>query len=132
MNNLVMKKTEETPAIIFMPQKGVFQIVGNSWPEDATKFYDKILDWLDKYFLDPLPETVFQFRLVYYNTASSKQIIRLLGYLKEKSKQYNVKVQWYYNKNDIENSREAERYRTLLGMEDVMEVVETDVATPSL
>ena len=132
MDNLIIKKTEETPAVIFMPQKGVFQIVGNSWPENAAAFYDQILDWLNEYFLDPLPETVFQFRLVYYNTASSKQIIRLLGYLKEKSEQYNVKVQWYYNKNDIENSREAERYRTLLGMEDVMEVVETDVATPSL
>ncbi len=131
MEKLIIKKTDETPAVIFMPEKGVFQLAGTSWPENASKFYQQIFDWLDKYFLDPLPETVFDIRLTYFNTSSAKQLVRLMLYLKEKAQQHKVKIRWYYNKDDYENFLEAERYRTLLGLEGIMEIIESEVKKPT-
>ena len=131
MEKLIIKKTDETPAVIFIPEKGVFQLAGNSWPENADKFYKKIFDWLKEYFIDPLPETIFELRLTYFNTASAKQLVRLMLFLKEKSKEHKVKIKWFYNSDDYENFLEAERYRTLLGLENIMEIVENDVTKPT-
>ncbi len=131
MEKLIIKKTDETPAVIFIPEKGKFQLAGNSWPENADKFYRQIFEWLDEYFVDPLPETIFDLRLSYFNTASAKQITKLLLYLKEKSEMHKIKIRWFYQSEDYENFLEAERFRTLLGLEDIMEIKELDVTNPT-
>ena len=126
MEKLVIKKTDETPAVIFVPEKGIFQLAGNSWPENADKFYKQIFKWLDEYFIDPLPETVFELRLNYFNTSSSKQIAKLLIYLKEKSAQHNIKIKWICDKDDEENIKEATRFRELVGLEGIMEIIKKE------
>jgi hypothetical protein len=124
MKQLIIKKTEDTPAVILIPDRGVFQLVGNSWPENPEKFYQQIINWFDEYFQNPLPETVFDFRLTYFNTASAKQIMKLLHYLKDKSSIYKVKIRWFYDSNDYESFRDAKRFRELAGIEDIMEIKE--------
>ena len=132
MEKLIIKKTEETPAIIFIPEKGIFQLAGRSWPENPEPFYTQIIDWLKEYFLDPLPETVFEIRLSYFNTSTSKQITRLFLFLKSKSKEHNVRIKWVCNKDDIESINDAMRFMKLLGLEDIMEIAETDNVNPIL
>ncbi len=123
MEDLVIKKTNATPAVILKPSTGKFQLVGSSWPENPAKFYEKIFDWFEEYFKNqPLPETVFELRIVYFNTASAKQIVKLLRYLHEKSLLYNVRAVWFYHEEDEEMKREAERYQQLLNLGDFLEL----------
>lgn len=115
MNSLIIKKTEATPAIVLNPEKGIFQISNTSWPENAQEFYTPIIEWLSNYFENsPLDETIFEIRLTYMNTASSKQIAKILSILKKYSQKYNVKIKWIYEKGDYDMKNDALRYSKIL------------------
>jgi len=121
---LIIKKTEETPAIILNSNKGVFQIVGTSWSENAMTFYAPIFAWFEKYFENsPLDVTNIEFRFEYFNTSTSKQIARLISDFKEKSKVYKIKIRWFYEEDDDDMKKEGERYASLLNMQ--FEFIET-------
>lgn len=118
MQNLIIKKTEETPAIIFNPDKGVFQFVATSWPENAKEFYEPIYKWIVDYFNNtPLKLTVFQFRMEYMNTASSKQIAKILSMIKNFSETHDVKIKWFYEKGDFDMNKEGKRFAQILDLE---------------
>ena len=118
MEKLIIKKTEETPAVIFNPQRNVFQMVATSWPENAKDFYTPVIEWLDNYFRNnPLEETIFQFRLNYMNTASAKQVARILSLLKKYSKDHKIAFQWFYEKGDLDMLKEAKRFSLILNID---------------
>lgn len=115
MQQLIIKKTGETPAIILNPQKKVFQFVATSWPENAKTFYEPIFNWINEYFSNtPLEESVFQFRYSYFNTASAKQIAKLLTLLKKHSENHNIKIHWYSEKDDYDMEKEGRRFSAIL------------------
>ncbi len=115
MEPLIVKMTEESPAIILNPDKGKFQLVGRSWPENANKFFGQIFSWFKEYFANqPLEETVFEIRLTYFNTATSKQLIRLLFFLKDYSSKHKVRIKWYLTKDDEEMQHEAKRFEQII------------------
>ncbi len=123
MDALVIKKTEKTPGVVLNKETGKFIISQTSWPENAKEFYEPIIKWLENYFENnPLDETVFQIRLTYMNTSSSKQIAKILALLKKYSSKYNIKIQWYYEKGDIDMKNDAIRFATLLNLK--MEIIE--------
>lgn len=119
MQKLVIKKTEDTPAVIFIPENNIFQIVATSWPENASQFYKPVLQWIQKYFNNsPLKETIFQFRLEYINSASSKQIAKILKLLKDFSSDNNkIKIKWYYEKGDFDMRKEGKRFGMILNLD---------------
>ncbi len=119
MQKLVIKKTEDTPAVIFIPENNIFQIVATSWPENASEFYKPVLQWIQNYFNNsPLKETIFQFRLEYINSASSKQVAKILKLLKDFSSDNNkIKIKWYYEKGDFDMRKEGKRFAMILNLD---------------
>lgn len=95
--------TEDTPKIILDKNNGIFEISGRSLPEDSAEFYQPILDWLDEYGANPNPETVFIFKLEYFNTASSKLILDILSKLETID---STTINWYFHEDD-EDMEEA-------------------------
>ena len=62
MNPLIIEPEDDTvPAITLDNEKGVFEITGSSRPEDATKFYAPVFDWLNKYAEQPNAVMDFDF-----------------------------------------------------------------------
>lgn len=123
MEKLIIKKTEHTPAIVLNPEKKVFQISQTSWPENAQEFYAPIIKWFINYFeTSPLDETVFEIRLNYMNTASSKQIAKILSILKKYSEKHNIKIRWFYEKGDYDMKNDALRYSKMLKFD--IEIIE--------
>lgn len=115
MQSLIIKKTEETPAVILNPKKQAFQLVATSWPENAKAFYEPVLSWIDEYFNNtPLEKTVFQFRYSYFNTASAKQIAKILTLLKKHSEDNNVIIQWFFEEDDYDMEKEGKRFSAIL------------------
>ncbi len=115
MQPLIIKKTEETPAIVFIPDKNIFRFVATSWPENASIFYSPVLEWLENYFNDaPLDLSIFQFRYSYFNTASAKQIAKILVLLKKYSQKHNMRIEWCYEKDDYDMKKEGQRFAAIL------------------
>ncbi|SDB94015.1 DUF1987 domain-containing protein [Williamwhitmania taraxaci] len=103
MRAIFIEESGSTPKIELDRDSGVFRIVGKSFPEDVKSFYIPVIDWIQQYVQDPNNETLFEFSLEYFNTASSKMLLVMLSQLKEIQKQEKkITVLWRYPENDIE------------------------------
>jgi hypothetical protein len=101
MEVLKIEGGDDTPSVVLDKENGLFEISGRSIPEDILQFYNPVLDWLDGYAKEPLPQTVFNFKLEYYNTASSRMLLDILLKLEDMYKDgTDVMVKWYYPHND--------------------------------
>jgi len=98
---IFIEETIDTPRVEMDKEKGIFKISGRSLPEDAVRFYAPVKECLEEYIGNPNPSTEFIFEMDYYNSASTKQFIVMLSALEQiLQKGKEIKVIWYYNKED--------------------------------
>lgn len=114
MEKLILAYTEDTPQVELNYEEKIFKISGKSLPENAVSFYLPILEWLKKYGTLHTDPIVFDFCLEYFNTASAKQITKLLLVLQELSEKFDVKVRWYYLREDTDILSSGLRFSRLL------------------
>ena len=107
METLKIEGTEDSPKIILDPGENILEISGRSLPEDVNTFYEPILSWIEEYAKDPQENTVFNFKLTYFNTASSKVILDILTQFEEMIEEgRQVLVRWHFPEED-EDMQEA-------------------------
>ena len=115
MEAIKIKGTEDTPSVILDAAENNMEISGRSLPEDVSSFYGPILNWLTEYSKNPNQKTIFNFRLVYFNTASSKLILDVLMKLEELNKKGNsVVVRWYYPADDEDMQEAGNEYADIV------------------
>ncbi|MCF8335192.1 MAG: DUF1987 domain-containing protein [Bacteroidales bacterium] len=115
MEVIKIKGTDDTPSIVLDKDNEIFEISGRSLPEDVTAFYEPILNWLDEYAENPNDKTVFSFKLVYFNTASSKLLLDILMKLEEMHENGNeVLIKWYYPEDDEDMQEAGEEYAEIV------------------
>lgn len=124
MENIYLEQTEDTPQVILNNDDKEFSISGRSLPENAVAFYLPIIDWLNKYGNEEASPIVFDFRLDYFNTASAKQITKVLLVLQKLTQHINVKVRWYYLAEDTDIKSSGLRFSKLIKV--AIELVEYD------
>lgn len=109
MNPLLIDTTKITPKISFEPEKRMFEIAGESRPENVKEFYEPLLKWLDQYSTEINSQKLnfsdnpltFNFKLDYFNSSSSKFIFDIIKKIVEMhSNGINVKIDWYYEDGD--------------------------------
>ena len=102
MKPLIILPQEDTPSVVLDKEMGIFEISGISLPENACEFYNQVISWLIDYSENSNAETKVIFKLQYFNTSSSKQLIKILTILTElqESGRSRVKMIWYYHKDD--------------------------------
>ena len=106
------------PGIILDKDSGKFEISGKTCPEDAIEFYEPVLKWLDEYSQDPLQETIFNFRLTYFNTVSSKILMMIMIRLEELSEGGSeVKVKWFYPEDDEDLEEAGQDFEDMVDLE---------------
>ena len=93
MENLLIQATGITPKISFDIDQKVFEISGESRPENVKDFFDPILSWLNSYFNNLISNDLhtFKIKLEYFNSSSAKYLLSLL---KNISLYYTI-VQFY-------------------------------------
>lgn len=111
---LRISRSNDTPEVHFDPTTGRFEMHYRSYPEDAIGFYNPILEWLADYAITPQPDTEFHFNLEYFNTASAKQIFKILLLLQELTNRSRVRVVWIYHKDDADMQAAGDRYSKLV------------------
>ena len=115
MEVIKIKGTDDTPNVILDADNGIFEISGRSLPEDVTTFYEPILNWLDEYEEEANEKTVFSFKLVYFNTASSKLILDILMKLEEMHENgKDILIKWYFPEDDEDMEEAGEEYADLV------------------
>jgi len=115
MEVIKIKGTDDTPTVILDSENGIFEISGRSLPEDVAAFYEPIIDWLDRYAEGPNPKTVFDFKLEYFNTASSKLLLDVLLKLEDMCENgKDVLVRWHYPDDDEDMQEAGEEYADIV------------------
>lgn len=115
MEPIKIKGTDDTPQVILDKENGIFEISGRSLPEDVAAFFEPILKWINDYSQDPLDKTVFNFKLEYFNTASSKLILDVLLKLEQMSDEdLDVLVRWHYPDDDEDMQEAGEEYADIV------------------
>ena len=107
-----LEQTEYVPTVDFNADTGVLEMSGESYHENAKKVFEPIILWLHKYLSIPGKEVIFNFRMSYFNTSSSKRILEILLLLEEYSqtKEGNVIVNWYYESYDYDMMEQGQEY----------------------
>ncbi len=102
MESLVIAATKSTPLIHFDAESGVLEIRGKSYPENASKFYGPILDWLKAFLDSTAGDTVkANLEIIYLNSSSSKAFLNMFDMLEKAAGQgRSVVVNWYYHEDN--------------------------------
>jgi hypothetical protein len=115
METIKIQGTEDTPKIILDVDNDIMEISGRSLPEDVSAFYEPVLNWLKEYSENPLDKTVFNFRLTYFNTASSKLLLDILMILEElKENGHDVLIVWHYPEEDEDMEEAGDEYADIV------------------
>lgn len=102
MQNIDIPATARTPAVLFDFGQSHLKLVGESYPEDVTDFYNPIFASLDAY-LAALGDGKcrFDFELIYLNSSSAKAIMMVMDKLDAAAANgATVDVYWYYDRED--------------------------------
>jgi hypothetical protein len=112
MTGYFLEPSDETPRVNFDPENQVFEIVGNSYPENSAKIYTPILEWLDQFVKSTtLTNLVFDFNFDYFNTSSAKYILEILRSIKQLEENgKSVLIRWHYFEDDTDMQEAGEDY----------------------
>jgi hypothetical protein len=96
MNRLRVDRTPSTPLVDFDPESGLLRIEGESFPENAAKFYAPMLEWIRAYLaLEETPPVTLECELLYFNSSTSKILMNLFDALEERALAgRSVAVRW--------------------------------------
>lgn len=95
MEKLIIDKTISTPMIHFDAAAGILEINGESYPENVSKFYMPILDWLKEYINSGADGFVMKFNIPFFNSSTSKILLMIFDMLEaEVQKGKHISVRW--------------------------------------
>ena len=126
MEPLIIKATDESPGVNFDKRLEKFMIFGKSFPEEARRFFDPVLLWLEEYINEPNEETTFEFRLEYYNSATSTMLLEMLYVLERiiKEKDKKVVIIWNYLEIDDDMLDTGKEYSEMVKIPFEFKVIE--------
>jgi len=125
MEALRISPTDDCPEVVLDKAGNEFMIAGKSLPEDVVDFYQPVLDWLNEYAKDPNPATEFVFKLIYFNTASSKLIMDILMIFEAMVEEgHEVTVRWLSLSSDEDMQEAGQEYEEMMEVPFVHETYE--------
>lgn len=118
MKALQIASTDETPKVLLDAETGIFEFVGNSYPENSTKFYTPILEWLKQFIEEDTNASVtVDFNFDYFNTSSAKYILEILRLIQDHYEKGNdSKVRWFYFEDDTDMLENGEDYQSTINV----------------
>ena len=102
MQNIEIPPTNRTPTVEFEFDTGHLRLMGESYPEDVTTFYNPLFDALKEWLSsDANSYCRFDFKLIYFNSSSAKAIMMIMDKLDEAAGAGAVvDVHWFYDPED--------------------------------
>jgi hypothetical protein len=109
MKELIIEQTPKTPQIDLNQVTGDLLFYGRSIPENATKLYEPVLNWVTEYVLNASPNTNLRLDLEYFNTASSIWLAKMLKILTRINEpEYVLIIHLFFPVEEFEEMNEFE------------------------
>jgi hypothetical protein len=126
MNDLIIPhniKTTYQPKVHFSSKTGECLIEGESYMENPKLFYEPLTKWLNDY-LETNPTSLHLiFKIYYFNTSSSRQLMNIIELLRSfQNKSVDIKIDWYYDPDDLDMKEEVEDFIMETGMDINMKI----------
>ncbi len=117
MDQLIIESSSSTPKIFLDKESGKFEITGKSFPEESRVFYSPVYVWLELYAQNPNEETLFEFKMEYFNSSSSLIILEILNILDSiKKSGKEVTILWNHLAIDEDMLEAGEEYSELVSL----------------
>lgn len=121
LKKLFSESTPKTPQVDFNALTGDLILSGKSIPENASRIYEPVLDWVKEYIKNPRPTTNLRLNLEYFNTATSiwlAKIVRTLGEIDDPEK--ILMVHLYFDIEDYDEMESEDLKDILQPMTDII------------
>jgi len=109
MENINIQKTEDSPKVILDFEKGLIEFEGECYPENAFEFFEPILLWLSDYFKDNKKETIVNFKLSYFNSATTQVLFDIFDIFDESGHEF-LQINWFCDKNNKGTLKDYEEF----------------------
>jgi len=107
LQNINIKKTDNSPSVTFDFEQGLIELDGKSYPENTFDFYEPLVIWLKEYFGGKCQtSTIINVKLTYFNSATTQILFDILDVVQD-GKYKDLVINWYY---DAENENGLEDY----------------------
>ena len=125
MEPISIEGTPKTPSVKFDAASGNIEIKGRSIPENSIEFYKPLVDWLEEYAQGPMDKTTVNVQLEYFNTSSSKVLLKIFKTLEEiYENRKEIEINWYYEEDDLDMKECGQDYGAMLNIPFTMIEVE--------
>ena len=111
MESLAIDRGSDTMGVSCDAEKGIVELFGESYPEDAFAFFEPVTRWLTA-FLETNPSALkIVCTITYLNSSSSKCLFDLFDAVSQAMpEKCKVSVVWRYEKDDDDNREVGEEY----------------------
>ena len=120
MKSLIIEAVPDSPyypEINFDAATGICEMKGESYMEEAYKFYTPLLNWLKEYSLQEGKDITLNIKLTYFNTNSSRLLLDMFDILKKSiDAGHQVKINWYFEPDDPDIKDEIEDFEIETGL----------------
>ena len=103
MDDFKIEAGKYVPGICFDSKNNIFDIKGDSYPENTTELYTPVFVWLEAYLgsLEKNMEIMFNMELRYFNSSSSQVLTNFFGIMEEYAcNGMKVIINWIYDKEN--------------------------------
>lgn len=103
MKPLLIQQTQSTLGVDFDPAQGLLTLRGESYPEDALKFFTPVIHWLAAYLVDlgNGDAVNVDMDIVYFNSSSSKALMNIFETLEDAAvRGVEVNITWHCHKEN--------------------------------
>lgn len=115
MDPIYRHPNQDNPKVVLDKERDTFQLEGFSMCENAVAFYEPLIEWVREYVKNPNKTTVFELRMRYFNTSSSKMIQRLLHeFDRLHAAKHDIVIEWHYSPGDEDMIEAGEIYASML------------------
>jgi len=107
MEALRISATEYSPEVELDAEKGIFDIRGDSFPENTYDFYKPVVKWIEAYFENCSKPTTVNMEINYFNSSSSQLFFDLFDLFDEASQNgCTIVINWIYSSKNA-SAKEA-------------------------
>ncbi len=91
----------DSPRIVLDEEKFIFLIEGHSYPADAFKTYNVVLEWVKDVYQNTGEQLICEFKFKMISSASRKMVYEIMKELEIKAAgSNNIQICWYYESYD--------------------------------
>lgn len=117
METFIIPASKNSPEIILDPENRDFRFTGLSIPENASAFYEPVIQWLRRNMIHVPDGSTFSFNLPYFNSSSLKAIYLVLMEIKRGTELGRTfPVTWAVDDDDEFMHEAADTFSEMLGM----------------